>query len=684
METALLNLFGLSLGLLAKDDRDLRGARLPASGREVIALAIDAGTPGLARLMTQLSGAFWNDLAHPGTSIERRRDLVRAATAVVEHAATSAGDAPLPSSAQAAGVVPCGQRLARIAGRYRHDDGIVSPNDRSPHEIDATLSALYAALDVAGRDLDAAIAAIGKSLAERSAPDIAACESVDEATLADLQRQLAHDTGLSPALVEAIVSADRRLGFSARDIAMRLAERIVAVIDLLTELVRMADRSGSDENLERRLLDAASRVRSGDFMHAACSLATHAREIEGSAVSSSPDIMGFALFPALLAARARLASLDGHPREAAQLYHKSADVWPRVDRVRRWQLKLAEARALRELGSLPAANPQALCEAAQVFATAGSLVSESDDPIAWAEANLELGSLLLDLGRRDSRPERYLAAALYFKPAIAVFARDKTMDGWARAQLGLAHALRGQGSFQGDVVTLSEAAFAYRATLGILTATATPELWHEARYFLGETLVRIAEEAGDVEALQQAIELLIPVSADKPPHCAPFARYIGEIAFARALVFLHVEDPGSAPADDTSILDEAAEMLTRALTAPRTDLTDLDRARAEAALGDVLWHLHDGPTGSADAYGAIDALRRAAQLYERLENPIEAGAATDRITAMETSIRGSATAAEQAVVAAADPTAPATNPVVTGNLTAHGGRNSRMSTAATA
>lgn len=635
MEAQLLKLLGLALAHTALARSGQRAPLLATDGQDIIAACLERDAKATAKVVSQAMEAFWSDLSARQIEPEELRqhisavrDLLMMADCLAQGelraapAASPTGN-PQDEAALMAGAIASCASTSKCA------------SSTSPEKAEATLRSLFGALLATGTELNVCLETAAAFAVEKAAEGAAQPNPDAERSLERQQQELAADTGISLDLLKAMVEAQLRLGSSREVIIRTLVDRTVSALELLADLTHLADRVGSDDRLESELLNISGAIRSGAFTRARADLAVVSRDLDRAKDRDrfvKPDLTGTAFLPTLLAAKARLASLDGAPREAARLYERAVEIWPREDRIRRWQLKIAQARQLVELGSLPKARINSLCEAAQAYAAAGGLVSERDCPLPWAEANLELGTLLLMLGHRECRPERYLAAALHFKPAIEVFTRERALDGWARSQIGLAHALRGQASFQGDVVIAREAAFAYRAALGILTEDGSADLWHEARCALAETLVRIAEEAGDIEALNKAIDLLMGATETAAHQIGEPARSLGDIALGRAMLFLvetgldlgELSDVRSD--DDEKVLSDAIELISNGLTRGAAHLTILDRAWSERCLGAAQSLLFARTGNIADLEAAIATRQRARDLYRQLDNLIEAEA----------------------------------------------------------
>lgn len=672
MDRALLNLVGVGLVLFADANSDGASAHARAPGCVLVRCCLEAGVPGLAGLVERVASGLWTNLCDLGPADASLADDLAAACFLLQrHSPPAAVLAAARAPSCAAGRCNAGngalQHLPDWLAATALIEGSLDRCGLSYAGAIAIFDALGDALAAENHAIEAASAAIRAALRRpaldgfgmerqfgrkhRTGPPDARCDLSrwhDDA-LDEQKARLSAELGLPPGMIDALIAAGRRAGLAAGAIADGLEEAIGEIVATLDELRRMSDCVGADDTLEERLLHTARLLRDGRFDDADIELAGVVAALDATAAGRDPaDTRSLSI--AALAVRARVAGHQRDWREAARLYRTAgrAAAAAGEDRASRWRLKLEEARALARLAALPGARLSVLSEAAQVFAEAGGITCEAEQPVAWAEANLELGTLLLALGHRQCRPERFLAAALHFKPALDVLTRERSTDGWARGQIGFAHALRGQGTFQGDVVTLKDAAFAYRAALGVLTRDMTPELWQEASAALGETLVRIAEETGDLERLQEAIDILMPLVVPGPQTAGERSRTIGELALGRAKLLLVELGNGDAGGDERSLLEGSLLLLERVLLAPLEHLDALDRARAHRARGAALVRLADLDPSAATLQAAIEANRRARDLYLALDNAPEAEQIEREMAVIAECERGLGGAAEAA------------------------------------
>lgn len=634
METELLNIAGVGIMLLADEAGSEPPLYAATCGRELVRRCIEAPVPGFSRTVENVVAAFWSGYrAHAGADAHGAGQLSAIARLLQRHA-------PSPTALAAARSETCeqsGRCFAKAAAIARLVDSVASPAlldgsldhaGLSVTRARAILSDIFAAVLANATAIDDIAPAIRMAIS--APPDAGAAGGEMQRwrndAVAEHAARVAGDLGLPLAMIEGLIAAQRRSRSPDDSIIQTLDATVVDAIETVDVLRRLSDRAGGDEALEAAVLSVISHIREGALGTADAALAALLPELEQSARAAGAGTPQADRHAEALVARGRVCRLARKLREGASVFQRAARARPGEDRVGRWRLRLAQARMLAELGTMPGVRSSVLAEAVHIYAEAGGLVSERDCPIEWAEANIELGSLLLRLGDRECKPERYLAAALHFKPAVEVMTRERALDGWARGQIGLADALRGQGSFQGDVVTLADAAFAYRAALGILTRGMTPELWQHARAALGDTLVRMAEETGNPDTLRDASTLLQPSAEAEGTAATGRAGTLADFALGRARLLATDLDPAAAgPGDgEERQLADALRLVERALAAPPAYLTALERAAAQRARGTIEALLAVATASPDRIAAAIDAKQRARELYLAFENEVEA------------------------------------------------------------
>lgn len=398
---------------------------------------------------------------------------------------------------------------------------------------------------------------------------------------------IADQFGIPVATLDAAVAAE--CSTYGREIVSHgdIEEKAIACTRLqahLAEMLADASAAGRDD-LVQRLERAQRELLTGDLRAVELSLAQcDAAGAVEQPVAMDPGVTLASPAIGLPVARARLAEFAGDWPQAARHYAAAYAYIAPSDLLLRRQTLLWQAEALVAQGTR-AGDDRALMTAAQTYAEVCALVSEEAAPLAWAHAHVDLGNLLLVLGNREHRPERFLAAALHFKPAVDVFSRLHAMEDWGHAQFGLAQSLKATGEFQGDVIALGDAAFAYRAALGVLTKDRTAEDWAAAQFGLGETLVRLAEETGEGDQLKEAVLAIKAALALSPAGSRGVEAARGQAALGRAYVAL------AGQRDDQALLQEAISLLESALASGGRALTASEIAALHHVRGSALWAL---------------------------------------------------------------------------------------------
>jgi tetratricopeptide (TPR) repeat protein len=492
-----------------------------------------------------------------------------------------------------------------------------------------TLVATRACLGELAETLRSRVDADGASPAGGPMPDATYVSEArrDVSGLVEAARHIGTATGLAQAALEALVRAGHERGLRDSEILRGMDDAVVDMLELMGDVAAAASEVGDDGVLETCLAAALESLRRGMFSEARRHLDDAARHGERSAVAGVRNERRSA--PGrILILQARLGELRGDWLDAADAYDAAARIHDPVDRLGCWRLLIRKAAAQVRHGA-GCNDVNALHDAVETHTIAGRMVTESAAPLEWAEANAALGEALLLLGELEGKPERYLAAALHFRPALEVFSREKASEPWAKAQLGLADALRGQGSFQGDVVILGEAVFAYRAALGVLSKERALREWLRAEVRYGSTLVRLGEESGEEARIAEALSPLrtaISILSDEP-RTAMLTE--AEAALGRALAALAAGDL------DVQRLEQAAALLQGALRGGARHLAIRELAGLEATLGDVLWALGEDKGDDDRLLAAAEAKFAALARFEKLHELSAADTVREDLTALD-------------------------------------------------
>ncbi|MGH1418968.1 MAG: hypothetical protein ACRBCJ_08950 [Hyphomicrobiaceae bacterium] len=441
----------------------------------------------------------------------------------------------------------------------------------------------------------------------------------------DLISRVIEGTGLSELAIAGLI----RAGYGENCNLTELKQQARSCRALIEQLHGVGATIGMDKDLCEALEGTADALACGDFSDAGERL-KRAELMAASKLPRSNDcreklsLEKTYEYLALKTLRAKYHEILMSWREAAVLYQSACSLLPDTARYERWRLMTKCAEALGKFGKTQN-NTDALIEATRVYAEAGGLLLEQDDPREWAGVHLDIGKVLMLLGKREGRPARFLAAALHFKPAADVLVRISSHKDWAKAQLLLAQALKAQGEVQGDVVTLGDAVSCYRKAMGVISRDSDLEAWAETQCGLGATLQRIGEETDDsseLETAMQALQSVLKYSSDISSQVVAEA----EAAMARAKIQLAFER------SDIGQLQSAIALLNNARKAMARDVSTSDLAEIECNLGLAIWSLaqSDGHEGT-DLALAVEAFQSAAMRYEAQGDEMNVQAVRERI-----------------------------------------------------
>lgn len=647
-ENALIALMGAGIGVAASGMMSELPRGMIASGEAIVRRLVHADVPGIQSYVESVAAAVWTAAKADQIPI---REIARHAAALpaLMDCDRLADDELVVALAEAQAIHRHGGIPRVVADRLADGlvarweaGGLLSAAGLDSAISDILLEGLFLGLLSQPRTLVACRASLAeltaalrlKSVAEApslgaSVPDplYVAEARRDVSGLVAAARHVATATGLVDTALEALVRAGHERGLRDSEILQGLEDQAVDMLELMGDVAAAADDVGSDDELERRLASALQALRRGALSEARASLEAAARHAGNRGlVDAGRERRSSAGRIRIL--QARLGELRGAWHDAAEGYDAAARAHDPCDRLGCWRLLVRKAGALVRLGQC-CGDINALLEAVEIHTKAGRMVSETAAPLEWAAANAALGAALLRLGELEDKPERYLAAALHFRPALEVFSREKASEPWAKTQLGLADALRGQGSFQGDVVVLGEAVFAYRAALGVLSQERTPREWLRAKVRYAATLVRLGEEAGDRSRIAEALPALRSALAilSEEPRTALLTE--AEAALGRGLAALAADEL------DIPRLEQAASLLQGALRGGAHHLAHRELAGIEATLGDVLWALGESSGDDDRLLAAAEVKFAALARFEKLHEHSAAETVREELTQLD-------------------------------------------------
>lgn len=114
-------------------------------------------------------------------------------------------------------------------------------------------------------------------------------------------------------------------------------------------------------------------------------------------------------------------------------------------------------------------------------------ISRDQEPLAWAEAQNNLGNVLAALGQQQRDIELYEKAIQCFNRALEVLSQKDTPLIWAATQTNLGSALQALGRQECDSTSLKQAIDAYTNALLEYSRKETPEEWAFTMHHLGAT-----------------------------------------------------------------------------------------------------------------------------------------------------------------------------------------------------
>lgn len=284
---------------------------------------------------------------------------------------------------------------------------------------------------------------------------------------------------------------------------------------------------------------------------------------------------------------------------------------PAGNRSTRWRLMQRQVALLVRLAEEGGDETQ-LRLAINAYRQTGTLTMERDAPYEWATTEVEVATLLTNLGRRHGGLEELGEAVTRLDGAIAVFSRLRTMDDWAIGQLRLGAVLELLGSRGTNRGQLEQAITCFQAGLGAMSLERMPQEWEECRIRLGLTLLRLAEMSREAAPLIEAITHLREVVNREPVGASRHGFTLWELAASLA-----------DATQKLSGLRHEPELLAVAATSYRTAIANADADREPHVvavlydrLGACLWRLGGHRRDLALLDGAAAAKSSARKLFE--------------------------------------------------------------------
>ncbi len=340
---------------------------------------------------------------------------------------------------------------------------------------------------------------------------------------------------------------------------------------------------------------------------------------------------------------------------AAENYALAFAEVERWDEEKAWDYRQREAGAWLSQGD-EKGDAAALDKALDRYRDAQALSPRDRQPLRWAQAQNNIGNVLLVQGRRVAGTSMIEAAIAAYMDALEVRTREAAPRDWAKTQNNLAIAYIDMAERSGDQAYVARAAEAYRAALSETPREDDPLVWATLMNNLGDALTRLGGEH-----LEEAVSVHRAALAERPRERVPLLWAASQENLGSALVNLgkHQSNPALIK-EAIAAYDAALEVGTRERVPLQwsglhynlgnaygnlADFADADRHLAEAVfhyrqalleetfertpeqwgktqymLGDRLWSLGEERSDNALRRQGVEAQRESLKLYTRERN----------------------------------------------------------------
>lgn len=421
-------------------------------------------------------------------------------------------------------------------------------------------------------------------------------------------------------------------GDKEADVERRCAALIVQ-IESLTALAQRAPEIAEPVIEATRLLTAGEFAAADRTLSAAEQTATHRAT---SNLASARDMMHLAR--QLLEHRAALAELLGDYRKAARHLQIATRCLTSADGTTIWSLRLRQADVLLRLDA-GHADDAVLADAVQVLTDAVALDPDVVGRAAWAEAQLRLSALLVELGRRRGGTRDFELAVYHAEAGWRTCLAAGDAPAIARARLMLGRTQWLAGDRTGNGVLIEHAAASLHESLPNVPRESDPALWVEVASTLGQALLRLSTLNGDPKLLSSAIANLRAAVQFAATCNVPIDALASETALGRALLGQFAS--GAEPL----VLDLAATAFRRALKAATLARDLVACAGLRHELGMTLWAVAER-AGNANAFAsAVETLEASIATYDSIDDAPKAAAVRRDLDTLKASLGGATTAA---------------------------------------
>ena len=221
----------------------------------------------------------------------------------------------------------------------------------------------------------------------------------------------------------------------------------------------------------------------------------------------------------------------------------------------------------------------------------------------WSVALTNFGSVLQELGDRDSNSVLLEQSVDAFRAALATGPRDDEALGWAIVQNNLGNALSSLGRF-------NEAVVAYNAALEVRTREKVPLNWAATQNNLAGALTELGRLEGGTARFEQAVKIRLLSLEEYRRDLVPLDWAMAQHGLGLAYHAIGEDQEG------TLMLDKAVEAYENALSERTKDRVPIDWAQTTSNLAavHVTYFYKTGDVAWLDS--AVDLLNSARIVFE--------------------------------------------------------------------
>ena len=279
------------------------------------------------------------------------------------------------------------------------------------------------------------------------------------------------------------------------------------------------------------------------------------------------------------------------------------------------------AMAQRNLGSvltdLSELNRQVAPLRAAVTAYLNALAEyqSRSDRLDSAEVQLDLGGAFTDIGQHEAGADSLRRAADYYRAAVTGFDVRYYPVQWAEAQRNLGTTLDWVAQRDANAKEYEDAIAADREALKIYQKRSDPIYWAGTESQLAASFTELGEMTANQDDLNQAITLDRQILDGYPRARNPLLWATIQTNLGHALVELHRLNK------DPACLRQAAEAFRAALQEVSFEHQPSDWAYAKAGLGNALLGLSENRSDTHYAEQAVDEFNDAFKVFRPDEDP---------------------------------------------------------------